>query len=68
MLTNRRSKTSKSRSQSGRPESGANTSKLTLLLILVSFLDIMVLSNETSFNTSNHENTIWYLGRKTLMS
>jgi hypothetical protein len=44
------------------------TSKLTLLLTLVSFLDIMVLSNETSFNTSNHENTIWYLGRTTLMS
>jgi len=46
----------------------AMTSKLTLLLTLVSFLDIMVLSNETSFNTSNHENTIWYLGRTTLMS
>ena len=68
MLTSRRSKTSKSRSQSGRPESGANTSKLPLLLTLVSFLDIMVLSNETSFNISNHENIIWYLRRTTLMS
>ena len=68
MLTSRRSKTSKSRSQSGRPESGAMTSKLTLLLTLVSFLDIMVLSNETSFNTSNNENIIWYLGRTTLIS
>jgi hypothetical protein len=44
------------------------TSKLPLLLTLVSFLDIMVQSNETSFNTSNHENIIWYLGRTTLMS
>jgi hypothetical protein len=44
------------------------TSKLTLLLTLVSFLDIMVLSNETSFNTSNNENIIWYLGRTTLIS
>jgi hypothetical protein len=68
MLTSRRNKTSKSRSQSGRPESGANTSKLPLLLTLVSFLDIMVLSNETSFNISNHENIIWYLRRTTLMS
>ena len=68
ILTSRRSKTSKSRSQSGRPESGANTSKLPLLLTLVSFLDIMVLSNETSFNISNHENIIWYLRRTTLMS
>jgi hypothetical protein len=28
----------------------------------------MVLSNETSFNTSNNENIIWYLGRTTLIS